>query len=180
MILGPGRLLPRSIYPASMGRAWLMRTSARHGRSRARRGAVWARVPVAFAGAVGLVAVAACGSGGSTSTSTSSRPAYCSDRTSLQNSVKGLTSLNASAGMSGLESRAKKVQSSANRLANAAQSDFPSQSNALKSSITALENSVRALASNPSATNIGNVSKDAENVVTSARNLVNATNSKCN
>jgi hypothetical protein len=158
-----------------------MRTSARHGRSRARRGAVWARVPFAVAGAVGLVAVAACGSGGSTSTSTStsSRPAYCSDRTSLQNSVKGLTSLNASAGMSGLESRAKKVQSSANRLANAAQSDFPRQSNALKSSITALENSVRALASNPSATNIGNVSKDAENVVTSARNLVNATSSKC-
>jgi|HubBroStandDraft_4_1064222.scaffolds.fasta_scaffold44189_4 hypothetical protein len=160
-----------------------MRTSARHGRSRARRGAVWARAPFAFAGAVGLVAVAACGSGGSTSTrtstSTSSRPAYCSDRTSLQNSVKGLTSLNASAGISGLESRAKKVQSSANRLANAAQSDFPRQSNALKSSITALENSVRALASNPSATNIGNVSKDAENVVTSARNLVNATSSKC-
>ena len=160
-----------------------MRPSARHGRSRARRGAVWASVPFAVAGAVGLLAVAACGSGGSTSTSsasTSSRPAYCSDRTSLQNSVKGLTSLNASAGMSGLESRAKKVQSSANRLANATKNDFPRQSSALKSSITALENSVRALASNPSATNIGNVSKDAENVVTSARNLVNATNSKCN
>jgi hypothetical protein len=138
--------------------------------------AAWARIPFAFAAAVGLVAVAACGS---SSASTSSRPAYCSDRTSLQNSVKGLTSLNASAGISGLQSQAKKVQTSANRLANATKSDFPSQSNALNASITALENSVRALASDPSATNIGTVTKDAGNVVSSAGKLVSATSSKC-
>jgi flagellar basal body rod protein FlgC len=136
----------------------------------------WARVLFAFAGAVGLVAVAACGSSASTS---SSRPAYCSDRTNLQKSVKGLTSLSPSAGVSGLEAQVNKVKTIANNLANATKSDFPSQSNALNSSITALENSARSLASNPSAANIGTVTTDASNVVTAARNLVNATNAKC-
>jgi hypothetical protein len=133
----------------------------------------WARIPVAFAGVVGLVAAAACGS------STSSRPAYCSDRTNLQNSVKGLTSLNASAGISGLEAQVNRVKTSSNRLANATKSDFPSQSSALNSSITALDNSARSLAASPSPANIGNVTKDAANVLTAARNLVNATNAKC-
>jgi hypothetical protein len=133
----------------------------------------WARIPFACAGVVGLVAAAACGS------STSSRPAYCSDRANLQNSVKGLTSLNASAGISGLEAQVNRVKTSTNRLANATKSDFPSQSSALNSSITALDNSVRSLAASPSPANIGNVTKDAGNVLTAARNLVNATNAKC-
>jgi hypothetical protein len=136
----------------------------------------WARIPYAFAGVVALVAVAACGS---STSSASGRPGYCSDRTNLQNSVKELTSLNASAGISGLQAQVNKVKTSATRLANATKSDFPSQSNALNSSITALGNSARSLASNPSAANIGNVTKDAGTVVTAARNLVNATNAKC-
>ena len=139
----------------------------------------WARTPVAVAGAVGLIAVAACGSSAGSTSSSTSRPAYCSDRTNLQNSVKGLTSLNASAGISGLQAQVTKVKTSATRLANATKNDFPSQSNALNSSITALQNSAQSLASNPSAANIGTVTKDAGNVVTAARNLVNATNAKC-
>jgi hypothetical protein len=140
------------------------------------RRAGWARIPLALAGAVALVAVVACGS---SSASTSSRPAYCSERTSLQKSVKGLTSLNPSAGVSGLEAQVNKVKISANNLANAAKSDFPGQSSALNSSITALENSARSLAGNPSAANIDAVAKDAAKVVTAARNLVDATNAKC-
>jgi hypothetical protein len=140
------------------------------------RRAGWARIPFAVAGAIALVAAAACGSSAST---TSSRPAYCADRTSLQNSIKGLTSLNASSGISGLQKQVDKVKTSATSLANATKNDFPSQSSALNSSITALENSARSLASNPSAANITTVTKDAGNVVTAARNLVNATNAKC-
>src|SRR5215475_5855905 len=113
------------------------------------RRAGFARIPLALAGAVALVAVAACGS--SSADTSSSRPAYCSDRTNLQKSVKGLTGLNPGAGVSGLEAQVNKVKTSANNLANAAKSDFPSQSNALNSSITALENSARSLASSPSA-----------------------------
>lgn len=140
------------------------------------RCAAWARIPFAVAGAVALIAVAACGS---STTSSSSRPTYCSDRTKLQNSVKGLTSLNPTAGVSGLQTQVNKVKTSATSLANATKSDFPSQSSALNSSITALENSVRSLAGSPSAANIGIVTEDAGNVVTAARNLVNATNAKC-
>jgi hypothetical protein len=140
------------------------------------RRAGWARIPLALAGAVALVAVAACGS---SDASTSSRPAYCSDRTNLQKSVKGLASLNASAGVSGLEAQVNKVKTSANSLANATKSDFPNQSDALNSSIAALEHSARSLASSPSAANIDAVAKDAARVVTAARNLVNATNAKC-
>ena len=140
------------------------------------RRAGWARIPLALAGAVALVAVAACGS---SDASISSRPAYCSDRTNLQKSVKGLTGLNASAGVSGLEAQVNKVKTSANKLANATKSDFPNQSGALNSSIAALENSARSLASSPSAANIDTVARDAAKVVTATRNLVNATNAKC-
>jgi hypothetical protein len=159
-----------------------MSMNARPGRAREHRSAAWARIPFALAAAVAVIAVAACGSSASTASSASSassRPAYCSDRTNLQKSVKGLTSLNASAGISGLQTQADKVKTSATSLANATKSDFPSQSNALNSSITALDNSVRSLASNPSAANIGVVTKDAGNVVTAARNLINATSAKC-
>jgi hypothetical protein len=159
-----------------------MSMSARPGLAREHRGAARARIPVGLAAAVAVVAgvaVAACGSSASSASSASSRPAYCADRTNLQKSVKGLTSLNASAGISGLQTQADKVKTSATRLANATKSDFPSQSNALNSSITALDNSVGSLASNPSAANIGAVTKDAGNVVTAARNLINATNAKC-
>ena len=61
-----------------------MRMSARSGKSRARQGSAWVRVPLACAAAAGVVALAGCGS---------SKPAYCTDRTNLENSVKGLTSL---------------------------------------------------------------------------------------
>ncbi|HUA30750.1 MAG TPA: hypothetical protein VMC03_17840 [Streptosporangiaceae bacterium] len=156
-----------------------MSSSARPGRARERRGASWTRIPSGFCAAVAVIAVAACGSTASSASSASSRPAYCSDRTDLQKSVKGLTSLNASAGISGLQAQADKVKASATKLANATKSDFPGQSNALNSSITALDNSVATLASNPSAANITVVTKDAGNVVTAARNLLNATNAKC-
>ena len=62
------------------------------------------RVPLAFAAAAAVVALAGCGS---------SKPAYCTDRTNLDNSVKGLTSLNASSGVSGLKSQVKTIQSDA-------------------------------------------------------------------
>ena len=57
-------------------------------------------------------------------------PAYCSDRTSLQNSIKSLTHFNTSNGISGLKSQLKTVQSDAAALVNSAKSDFPSQTSA--------------------------------------------------
>jgi hypothetical protein len=148
----------------------MMRLSARSGRSRARQGGAWSRVPSAVVAAVGLVALVGCGS---------SKPAYCSDRTSLENSIKGLTSLNASSGISGLESQLKKIESDATALVSSAKSSFPSQTSAITSSIDAFKGAVGALSTSPSATQIATVARDASSVVSSVKSFTDATSSKC-
>jgi hypothetical protein len=125
---------------------------------------------LAFAAVAGLVALAGCGS---------SKPGYCSDRTSLQNSIKGLTNLNASSGISGLESQLTKIQSDATALVNSAKSDFPSQTSAITSSVDALKTAVQGLSSSPSAAQIATVARDASNVVNSVKSFTDATSSKC-
>ena len=92
-------------------------------------GRFWTRVPVAMVVAVALVALAGCGS---------SKPAYCSDRTNLENSVKNLPSVTSSSGISGLQSQLKTIKSDATSLVNAAKSDFPSETSAVKSSVDTL------------------------------------------
>ena len=115
----------------------------------------------------GLVFVAAgCGS---------SKPAYCTDRTNLQNSVKGLTS----SGVSGLKSQLKQIQSDASTLVNSAKSDFPSETSAITSSVSALKSSVTALPSSPSTAQVATATRDAASVVSSVRSFVDASNSKC-
>jgi hypothetical protein len=141
---------------------------------RARPLAAWARAPLVLAGAVGLVAVTGCGT-----SSGSTTPAYCADRARLQKSVKGLTSLNPAAGLSGLQAQVDNLKSSADAAANSAMSAFPSQTRALKSSVDALDSAVKALAASPSSANIGNVTTDAENVLASVKNFTDATSSKC-
>ena len=144
--------------------------SARSGRSRIRQGALWARVLVALVAAAGAVAIAGCSSG---------KPAYCADRTSLQNSIKGLTSLNVSSGVSGLKTQVTAIQSNANALVSSAKSDFPSQTSAITSSVDALKSSVAGLSSSPSAAQIATVTKDAASVVSSVKNFTDATSSQC-
>lgn len=117
-----------------------------------------------------VLAVAGCGS---------SKPAYCTDRTNLENSVKGLTSLNVSSGISGLESQLQKIQSSANSAVNSAKSDFPTETTALKSSVTSLENAVKGVTSSPTAGQITSIATAASGLVTAVNNFVNATKSKC-
>jgi hypothetical protein len=106
-------------------------------------------------------------------------PAYCADRSSLQNSVKGLTNLTASSGVSGLKSQLNKIQTDSANLVNSAKSDFPNETSAITSSVNALKSSVGALSSSPSAGQIATVGKDAASVVSSVSNFMNATNSKC-
>jgi len=85
-----------------------------------------------------VVALAGCGS---------SKPAYCTDRTNLNNSVKGLTSLTASSGISGLKSQVNTIQSHATTLVSSAKSDFPSQTSAITSLVDALKTGVPQLRS---------------------------------
>ncbi len=128
------------------------------------------RVPLAFAATATVVALAGCGS---------SKPAYCTDRTSLENSIKGLTSLTVSSGVSGLKSQVNTIQSDASTLVSSAKSDFPSQTSAITSSVAALKGAVAALSSNPSAGQIATVTKDAASVVSSVKSFTDASSSQC-
>ena len=137
-----------------------------HKRSRACQGGAWVRVPLVLATAAAAVALAGC---------SSSKPAYCTDRTDLQNSVKGLTS----SGISGLKSQLKQIQSDASTLVSSAKGDFPSETSAITSSVNTLKSSVTALPSSPSAAQVVVVGQDAASVVSSVKSFVDASNSKC-
>jgi outer membrane murein-binding lipoprotein Lpp len=142
-----------------------MSMRARPARSRARFGG-WTRVLPICAASIAVVALAGCGS---------SAPAYCTARTNLENSVKGLSS----AGIGALKSQMSKIQSDANALVESAKSDFPNETNAISSSVNTLKNSLAALPSNPSATQIATVTKDAANVTSSVKSFYNSTSSQC-
>lgn len=121
--------------------------------------------------AVALLALTACGS--------SSKPAYCSDRTSLENSVKGLKNVDLKNGLSGLRSQLDKIQSDATALVSSAKSDFPTQSSAVKTSVQTLTAAVKSLSTNPSVAQIAIIASDASAVSTSVKGFVGATSSKC-
>src|SRR5205085_1177970 len=90
---------------------------------------------------VGAVAVLA-GCGGS------SKPSYCSDRSNLESSIKGLADVDlASGGLSALQQQLQKVQSNAKALVSSAKSDFPSETNALETSVSNLSDAVKQLGS---------------------------------
>ena len=150
-----------------------MGRSAGPGRARARRGGAWACASLSLAAGVGIVALAGC------SSSSSGPPAYCAARTNLENSIKGLTSLNASSGVSGLKSQLTTVENNASKLVDAAKGDFPSQTSAITSSLNTLKSSVATLSSNPSASQVTTVTKDAAAFVNSVTSFMDATSSKC-
>lgn len=131
---------------------------------------VLTRPTVLLATATAIVALAGCGS---------SKPAYCSSRTNLENSVKGLTELNLSSGVSGLEAQLRKIQTDATALVNSAKSDFPGQTSAISSSVRALESAVKALPASPSAGQIASVATSAAGVVNAVKGFTDATSSKC-
>jgi len=129
------------------------------------------RVAAVCLAAAGLVALAGCGG--------SSKPAYCSDRSNLESSVKGLTNLNTSSGLSGLEAQVKTIQSDATKAVDSAKSDFPSQTSAVKSSVAALQSAIKALPSQPSASQLAPVATAAASVVSSVKSFTDATSSSC-
>lgn len=126
---------------------------------------------IAAVAVVGLVALAGCGG--------SSKPGYCSARTDLQNSIKGVTNLSPSSGVSTLQAQFEKIKSAADKLVTQAKSDFPNETSAIKSSINALTSSVNALTSNPSAGQIVAVTTAASTAVSSVQSFLDASKSKC-
>lgn len=147
-----------------------MRSRETSGRSRPRRHGALALVLLTFAAVAVVVSLAGC---------SSSKPAFCSDRASLQDSVKGLTSSITSGNFSGLKSQVDTIQSDATTVASSAKSDFPTQTSAITSSVDALKSSLGALPSSPSATEIATITKDAASVVSSVKSFIDASNSTC-
>ena len=133
------------------------------------RAAIRTVVATVVAGTV--IALAGCGS--------SSKPAYCTDRTNLENSIKGLTSLSASSGVSGLKAQLTTIASDATAVVNGAKSDFPSQTSAVKTSVDALQSAVNALPSSPSAAQVAGIASGAASVVNSVKGFTAASKSKC-
>jgi hypothetical protein len=140
--------------------------SARPAHHRAARWNAW----VVCVALVGLVALASCGS---------SKPAYCSARTNLENSLNAAVSLSPTSPVSDLEAQLKKVQTDAATVVTQAKSDFPSQTSAIKSSVDALTNAVKALPANPSASQIATVVGSASTVASAVKSFVDASSSKC-
>jgi hypothetical protein len=139
-------------------------------RKRRRRPGARLSASIACATAVGLIALTGCGS---------SKPAYCTDRTNLENSIKGVSSLSFSSGLSGLQAQLTKIESDATTLVSSAKSDFPTETSAITSSVNALKSAVTALPSSPSPGQIATIVGDAANVVSSVTSFVNASKSKC-
>ena len=155
-----------------------MRKSARLG----------ARTMAMLACAVAMGTVIGCSSASSPGTSTTStspsagtgaKPAYCADRASLQDAMKGLTSLNASSSVSALKSQVNAISSAATALVNSAKSDFPNETSAIKSSVDALKTEVQNLSSNPSAAQIAKITTEAAAVLSSVTSFMTATSGKC-
>jgi|SRR5579863_2374009 len=116
------------------------------------------------------IALAGCGS---------SKPGYCTDRSNLENSVKGLTDLHLSSGMSGLEAQLNKIKTNATNLVKSAKSDFPNETKAIESSLNTLKTTVDSLPSSPSASNIATVAVETSAFVSSVKTFIDATSSKC-
>jgi len=123
------------------------------------------RTVVATVATGALIALAGCGS---------SKPAYCSDRTNLENSVKNLPSVTSSSGVSGLKSQINTIVSDANAVVSSAKSDFPSQTSAVKTSVDALQTAVMALPSSPSTAQVAGIATDAASVVRSVNSFTAA------
>jgi hypothetical protein len=141
----------------------MSRTAARPGRRRA--------LLAACIAVLGILAATGCGSSG--------KPAYCTSRANLESSIKGLTDLNVSSGLSGLQAQLAKIQSDANALVSSAKGDFPNETSAIKASVSALADTIKAFPSSPSANEIATLARQATGAVTAVQNFYNSTSSKC-
>lgn len=125
-------------------------------------------VPVAAA-----VALAACGG--------SSKPGYCSDRSTLEQSVKDIGNVKVTqrGGVKQLQSQLQTVETNAKKVTSSAKSDFPSETSAIDTSVNGLKASIQGLGSSPSTTQVAAVATNAKAVVDSVQSFVKATDSKC-
>jgi hypothetical protein len=110
----------------------------------------------------------------------SSKPSYCSAVSNLKDSIKALPSTNVIAnGTNALKSAFSKVQDSANAAVDAAKSDFPNETAAVKNAVNALSNTVQQVSSSPSAATVAQLPVEVSALVTAVQNFTKVTSSKC-
>lgn len=142
------------------------------GRMRTRKlSGLVAVVVVALLATGAVMALAGCGS----------KPQYCSERSTLQQSVSGLNDVQVSqsGGVDQLKSQLTKVEGDANALAKSAKSDFPSESSALQSSVKALKTALQGLPASPSRQQLVAVAADVKATIAAFDSFKTATDSKC-
>lgn len=135
------------------------------------------------------VGVLAAGCGGvSSSTSTNAaktststgKPAYCSELTSLQQSVKALSNVHVvKNGTKALESAVTQVKNDAAALESAVKGEFSAQTSALKSSVEQLTATTKELTTAPSQATLSKIPAEVSAVSTSVKNFASAASSKC-
>ena len=131
-------------------------------------------VVLTLAVALAAAALVAAGCGGS------SKPAYCSNVSDLQQSVSDLKSVQPnSAIVSTLQTDLQKVQSNANAVVSSAKQDFPNQTSALESSVSSLSTSIKQLPPSPTPQQLFALAPQINSVVTAAQGFSSATSSAC-
>jgi hypothetical protein len=109
----------------------------------------------------------------------SDKPEYCSKADDLQEEVGTLKSDVSSGNVSAIGSDLKSVNADAAAVTSAAESDYPRESKAIRSSISRLARTVDALPSSPSASDIAGVVGDASEAASAIDNFKSATSSEC-
>ncbi len=137
--------------------------------SRRRHAAVLALLALLIAGGL----LAGCGS--------SSKPAYCSPVSKVENAVKSLPTVDdvKKNGVGTLKSAVSQLQQNATAAVNQAKSDFSSQTTALKTSVDALSTTVKQVVGKPSLQTLAQLPAELSAVSTAAKNLQTAVSSKC-
>ena len=113
------------------------------------------------------VSLSACGS---------SKPKFCSDLSSLQKSIRGIS---LSGGLSSVKSQLQEVKTETNQLISSAKTDFPQQTSDLRSALNRLKSSGRTAAASPSPTNLAAVASDGKALADAVNRLLADTKGKC-
>lgn len=108
-----------------------------------------------------------------------SKPAYCSDRSKLENAVKDLPDAAKAGGTGGIQSQLTTIESEANATIDSAKDDFPTETSTLKTTVDQLKTTVEGLPPDPSAADLAAVAVNATAVVNAVKGFTSATKSKC-
>lgn len=128
----------------------------------------------AVAGAAALaVVVAGCGG--------SDKPGYCTARSNLEQSVKGLSDLKVleQGGLGALPDQFRKIEQQAKDLVAQAKSDFPAETSAIESSVNALVAAVKGLPDKAQPQQLAPLVADASAAVNALDRFLSKTEQEC-